>query len=187
MIAIETVQAFRIKDIIALFSLALLLTFITLILQYFEIYFLFYFIMFLLSFFLTITVFLVRKAGSATLFFIITSLISYYFPLLGILSELNKFLVLTSIGIIFELFFLVLKLEIKNIPIDVVFGAGFSIASFPWLILFLTKIEYTYQLLIKTLNVSLSAFFIALIASCLAFLLWYEIKKTKIILRYEFL
>jgi ABC-type thiamin/hydroxymethylpyrimidine transport system permease subunit len=72
---------------------------------------------------MSFTVHLVRKAGSATLFYCIGALLAFSINDLGA-TGINKLIVLVIAGIIFELIFLIFKLEIKNIPTDIIMEMG---------------------------------------------------------------
>ena len=136
--------------------------------------------------FMTFVVFLIGKAGSAVLFYFFIALISFHVPLLGIMG-VNKLITLVVAGIVFELVFLILKIELKNIPLDVVIGAAFSNAVIPIVASLLVSFVVVRQLLFDFLNLVLLYFIIGIAGSVISFLIWYRLKTTKMMIRFEYM
>jgi len=129
------------------------------------------------------TAFFIRKIGAVTLFYLLGALITVRINNLGDLGW-NKVIILVVAGIVFELFFLWLKIKIKNIPLDVVLGAAFSNASIPFTMLLL--IPSKKELMPYVINFALMAFIIGIMGAITAFLIWYNIKGLKPIIRLEY-
>lgn len=183
MIKLESFRRFRKIDFIAILLLALLWAFITWIINIPDNQFTFFLSLFVTTMFMTFTAFLIRRLGAVTLFYLFGALITININNLGGLG-FYKVPILLIAGIIFELFFLLLKIKIKNIPLDVVLGAAFSNFSIPFTMLLL--VPATKELLPFVWNFALMAFIIGIMASIVTFLIWYNIKNLKPIIKFEY-
>lgn len=143
------------------------------------------FSLFIAAFLMSFTVNLVRKAGSATLFYLIGGIFTYLINDLGALRS-TKLIALLFAGIVFETIFLILKLELKNIPLDIILGSALSAATIPITTGLLLSSTVSYSWLFELLNLSLLSFFIGVIGSVASFILWYNLRTTKIIMKYEY-
>tara|TARA_Y100000034_G_scaffold115205_1_gene152143 strand:+ start:11098 stop:11448 length:351 start_codon:yes stop_codon:yes gene_type:complete len=113
-------------------------------------------------------------------------LISYGVNDFGI-TGFNKIAVLVIAGVIFELVFLIFKLEIKNVQIDVVLGGGVSAASIPLLMGIVLSSGVVFNMILAMINLILLSFFVGIIGSVLSFLLWYKLKTSKMVLKFEYM
>jgi ABC-type thiamin/hydroxymethylpyrimidine transport system permease subunit len=138
-------------------------------------------VMFLLSF----TVHLIRKAGAATLFCLTGALLTFSFNDLGA-TGIPKLLVFLMAGIVFELGFLLFKLEFKNVQVDILLGTAFAAASIPFTTGMLLSSGVTLTMLTAMLNLILTSFFVGVIGAILSFLLWYHLRTTKWVLKFEY-
>ena len=128
------------------------------------------------------TALLIRKIGAVILFYFIGSIITISFN--NLIQGYYKILILVIAGIIFELIFLLSKKIYKyNIPFNLVLAAALSNASIPWIMLLFT---YSKELLPYTINFSLSALLIGVISSLITYLIWYNIKSNKTIIKFEY-
>jgi hypothetical protein len=184
MIAIESFKAFKPRDISAITILAGLLSLITYLLN--QVAFDNAIALLLtLGFFVTLTTLLIRKAGTAILFFAIVTALTINLASFGV-DGLSKIIVMILAGLVFELTFLVLKIEIKNIPLDVIIGAALSTASIPLLTGLVASTEIIQSLMINFLNLIILGFVSGLAGAVLAFLLWWNIRTAKWIMKFEY-
>lgn len=185
MMAIESFKKFRIKDTIIILLAGIWALSAFLINKYFDPQYSYMFSLLIAIFLMTFTVYLVRKAGSAMLFFVLGSVISYNLNDIGA-TGFNKLIVFLIAGIIFEVLFLIFKIEIKNIPMDIILGAVFSAASIPITTSLLLSLEVSIKMIYSLGNMVLISMFIAVMGSILSFLLWYKLRTTKFVLRFEY-
>jgi len=183
MIAIESFKRFRIKDLIIIMSFSVIYLIIDLIISFFNhpqynyILSFFFFI-----FILTFLVYLVRRAGTAALFGLTASIFTSTLGNLDITGQ-NKIIILTLLGILFEIVFLILKLEIKLLPLDVILSVALASAIIPIISIISIKVNSPTILF----NLSLLNFFIAISASIISFLLWFKLKTKRLIIEFEYL
>lgn len=186
MIAIESFKRFRMIDIIAIIVLDIVWLLINLIMNKLlgpqSSYILSLFIATIL---MSFTVHLVRKAGSATLFYFIGALLTYNINDLGI-TGLNKIIALLITGIVFELIYIIFKLEIKNVQVDIVAATAFSSMIIPIFTAFLS-ISIALSMISTLINWALLSFFIGLSGAIISFIIWHNLRTTKLILRYEYM
>ena len=186
MIAIESIKQFRLRDIIAitLFSLVasglsyLISTYISSQPTY---------VLSLLSLItiMALTIHIVKKAFSVTLFFFLTALLTLNINDIGP-TGLTKIAVYVLAGIVFELTFLIFKLEFKNIQMDIVLGAMLAAASIPITTALMLSPTMTLNNFLIMLNLILLSVFVGLGASIIAFIVWFRIKTKKIIMQFEY-
>ena len=183
MIEPETFRKFRKIDFIAIIIMALLWAFVTWLINILDNQFTFFIFLFITTMFMTLTALLIRKFFAVTLFYLIGAIITIPINNFGGLG-IYKVPILLIAGIIFELFFLLLKIKIKNIPLDIILGAAFSNFSIPFsMLLFVTA---TKELMPFVWNFALMAFIIGVMAAIVTFLIWYNIKGLKFIIRFEY-
>jgi len=163
--------------------LAVLWAFITWIINIPDNQFTFFLSLFVTTMFMAFTALLIRRVGAVTLFYLFGAIITISINNLGGLG-IYKVPILLIAGIIFELFFLLLKIKLKNIPLDIVLGAAFSNFSIPFTMLLF--IPATRELMPFVWNFALMAFIIGIMGSIVTFLIWYNIKNSKIIIKFEY-
>jgi len=186
MIAIESFKKFRIIDFLAIIILVLLwFLFSKIINNNFNATTTYFLSLLIITILMSFTAHLVRKAGSVTIFYFIGALFTSNLNNLGI-TGINKIIVFVIAGIVFELVFLILKIEIKNIKIDIISGVAISSAIIPLMIAFLLSPEAALNMIIPIFNLVLLSFFIGIIGSIISFLIWYHLKTTKLILKFEY-
>jgi len=183
MLELESFRKFRKIDLVAIMILALLWAFVTFLINLPNTQLTFMLSLFITTMFMAFTAFLIRKFFAVTLFYLFGSIITIPINNLGGLG-FYKVPILFIAGIIFELFFLLLKIEIKNIPLDIILGAAFSNFSIPFTMLFF--VEGTKELMPFILNFALMGFIIGVMGAITAFLIWYNIKGLKPIIRFEY-
>lgn len=186
MIAIESFKRFKIMDIIAILALAGLWFLLSFLLNKFlGPQFSYIWSLLIATILMSFTVHLVRKAGSATLFYGIGALFTYSINDLGA-TGLNKLIVLVIAGIIFELIFLIFKIEVKNIQVDIIAGTAISAATIPVTTGLLLSSNVALSMITLLINLILLSFLVGLAGSVISFLIWYKLKTTKMVLRFEY-
>ena len=186
MIAIESFRRFRLIDLIVIILFAIFWLVTNLVTsnrvspqtQYIV-------SLFFITFFMSCTVYVIRKAGAVTLFYLLCGLFTFSLNNLGT-TGLTKLLTLVISGVLFELTFIILKLELKSIPLDVIVGTAVSAASIPISTGLLLSPVMAQTLIISILNLALLSFFIGIVSGLVAFLIWYYLRTTKLIVSFEY-
>ena len=186
MIAIESFKKFKIIDITLIISISLVWWLLSFAIEKFIPVQSSYMISLLMATFLmSFAVHLIRKAGTSTLFYLIGSLMLYDVNDIGI-DGVNKVIIFLIAGIIFELAFLILKVEIKSIQIDIISATAISSMLIPLLTgLFLSPIV-SFNLITPLLNLTLLSLLIGIAGSVLSSIFWHNIKNNKMIIKYEY-
>jgi len=183
MIDLESFKRFRIIDILVILIIASIWAVFTWLVNIPDTTLTFFLSLFVTTMFMVFTSLLIRKFFAVTFFYIIAAIITIQINNLGGLG-FYKVPILLVAGLIFEIFFLLLKIKVKNIPLDVVFGAAFSNFSIPFtMILF---IPTTRDLMPYVWNFAIIAFIIGIMGSIVSFLIWYNIKSLKPIIKFEY-
>ena len=130
-------------------------------------------------------VYLTNKSGIAAIFSALTALFTFNLGDLGIIGG-QRIIVFILSALVFEFFFLFLKLHIHNVPLDIVLGTSFSLASLPLFIAFFLSPTLASSFPVALINLILSAFAVGLLASSIVFLIWHEVEKTRVILKIKF-
>jgi hypothetical protein len=186
MIAVESFKKFYLKDYIALVILSLIWFGASYLSDVFmgpqESYVL---SLLVLMFFMSYAVHLVRKAGSATLFYVLCAALTYGFNDLGI-TGMNKFYSFLVAGFFFELMFIILKVELHNVQIDIILGTALSAASIPVMTALLLSPTVAISMISSVGNLVLLSFFVGIVGSIISFLIWYRMKTFEWVLRYEY-
>ena len=183
MIQIEGLRRFRKVDLLTIIILALLCSAITSFINISNNQLTFILSLLITTIFMTFTALLINRVGAVTLFYLLCALITFRVNNLIILGW-DKVIILGTAGIIFELFFILIELQIKNIPLGVIMGAAFSNISIPFTMVLLTK--PTEEMVPHFKNFALMTFVIGLIGSIAMFLIWYNIKGKKFIIKYQY-
>lgn len=189
MIAVESFKKFNRKDAIAILILLNLFFIFNIILSFLKNNYSFLISGIILTTFIGLTTLIVRKFGSVLIFNILISIISYLsnFNLDAIsILGINNLIVLIIMSAIFEGLFLFLKLELKNIPIDMILCSAFAMASIPLSIGLLYSVEITKNMISNMINSILLYLLIGASGAIIAFLIWDAIKNNKTILKFEF-
>lgn len=187
MIAVESFKKFRILDVVLILFVSAIWAVIGYVVNILFTPQSSYIISLLIATFLmSFTVHLVRKAGSATLFYVIGGLLMFGLNDLGV-TNMNKIWVLLVAGVVFELAFIILKLELKNIQLDIVLGSAFSAASVPFSTAFLLSVSLAKDVIGSIINIALLSFMIGFVGAVASFFLWYKLRTNKAVLKYEYL
>lgn len=179
----ETLQLFRKKDFLLIFGFSLLFSFISYLVNQFNSETSFHLRLALFYMILVLSLLFVKKSGSV-LFFCIFSSVLYKSSLFQFISFYQALITFIVIGITFEAFFLLLKLEIKNIPLDILLGSAFSSSIISFVLLLFT--DKTYSLYTNAFNISAINFFTAIIGASCAFIIWFQIRSSKKVIKFEY-
>ena len=127
---------------------------------------------------LNLAVYLLNKFGVAFLTFSFLGVLAFPLALVGV-AGWTQLLVLFIAGLIFELLFITLKLEMHNIPLEIVIGTALSLSSIPLSVGMLLSPQLVLDFHVALLNMMALASLAALISSVTTFLLWYRLKEAK--------
>jgi len=183
MAKLEAIRSLRKIDFAAIVIAAILWAILTSYISSMNTPFSFVLSLFMTAFFASFVVLMVGRLGSAFLFYTIGAIISLPFDTMSSLG-IFKFPILMAAGLVFELIFLLLKLEVQNIPMDVVFGAAISNFLIPFMMII--TIQAQSQLMPFVWNLALTSFIAGLMGSVISFLLWYNIRHLKPIINFEY-
>ena len=181
----ETIRSFRPKDLAAILIAAVLYAAFSSAFLAFtqEIFFLNLAILLLI---LTFTLLLVNRSGTAIAICLLITLIHPYAQVVPFVTYFQHLAIMALVGFIFELSFLLLKLEIKSVPIDVVAGAAISASAIPWIIATFATPEWDPTIIIKIANISLINFLIGVISASAATFIWKLLQRKTLFLRFEY-
>jgi hypothetical protein len=187
MIAIESFKKFRVKDFYVTGGLAGVYLLISGVLSWINLPILSTTLaLFFYALLLSLVAYMVRKAGSATIFSLFSSLLSFNISNLDIFG-IDKVMVFVLTGVVFEGVFLILKLEVKSIPLDIVLGSGVAFGIMPLIISFVVSSGILSGFVLNLMNMIILYFFIGILGGIIGFLIWYKLKVTKLILKYEYM
>lgn len=172
-------EHFRKIELVAILILALLWAGLTYIVTFYFPY-VFELILLATALFATFTALLIRKVGSVTLFFSLAGTMTSVVPILGFLG-FGKILAFALMGIIFELAVYIFK----NYP-NLVIAGTVSNASMPWLMFWLGKAQLSTNLSYAMWNFTIVSSLLGLLGALTGLLIWYKVKNSKIVLRFEY-
>jgi len=134
--------------------------------------------------FVTFTLLLVKKVGTATLLLVIAALFTNGVGDIGP-TGIYKIMTFLVAGLVFEAIFLVLKLEYKSVPIDIVASSAIAAAIIPIVVGMLLSLGIAIDQLTTMINLVLLSLFIGILSSLLTYLLWYNVRTIKFIIKLE--
>jgi len=184
MIELESFERTRKIDLHLILIFASIWSIINIFIDYIAQEYLYHYSVISMIFFMTLTLFFVRRFGSATLFLTFGSIISSLFINFYSLGW-KIIIVFATSGLIFELFVILIKIEIAYTPLGVIIAAGISAGSIPWII-YSTILFKNPVLTSSVWNLSLLSFFIGTLTSTIAYLIWYHIKDYKKVIKFEY-
>lgn len=186
MIARESFRKFRFIDLLAVLCIAVLwMVLSTALNRFLGPQWSYGFSLLLATLLMSFTVHLVRKAGAATLFYLIGAALTLGVDDIGILG-MDKMIVLGIAGIIFEVVYIIFKLEFKSVKLDTILATAISSASIPISMSLLLSLTIALDMLKPAVNLILYSFFIGIIGAVLSFVLWYLLRTTHFVLRFEY-
>lgn len=127
---------------------------------------------------------ILKKSGVAIIFNLFVGILTFNQIDLGFIG-FKKILILVLAGLVFEIAFLVLKLHIFSIPLDLVIGTSISFASIYLIAGFILSANLASNFPTEMINLILLTFLVGLFGSFLAYLIWNKIKITRLVLEIE--
>lgn len=186
MIATEDLKKIRFRDLIITICAALVWSILAYIINVkYDSQVSYIISLILLTFLLSFILLLIKKAGIAFLFYILCGFFTSRIDDLGATGS-NKIIVLVLVGVIFEIVFLILKLEIKNIPLDIVLGTAISIAGIPIATALVLSFNVASVMIIPLINITFLSFFVGLGGSIMSFLIGYYLRTNKTFLKFTY-
>jgi len=187
MIAIESFKRFRMLDVIVVIILAgLWLPLSLAINNVFSPQSSYILSLLIGTLLMSLTVHLVRKAGTAILFYAMAALFTYNVSDLGA-TGINKVMVLVTAGIIFELVYMTFKIEVKNTQTDIIAATAISASTIPITIGLILSYSITLDKITSIVNLVLLSFLVGLAGAVISFLVWYNLRTKKTVLKFEYM
>jgi hypothetical protein len=141
-------------------------------------------ILFLTSFLMALSVLMIKKTGISLLFAVLCGIITYSENNLSFGAD--KLAILLASSLVLEISVFILKKEHFNIRVEVILGSALSGAVIPVAMLALVS-EGMRALLLPTVNFALAGFFVGASAGAVSTMLWYRIKSTRLMIKYEYM
>ena len=185
MFAIELFQIIRIKQLIfTLFVAAITSLFIYLANYFLPPVPLLIVSLFLLTIGMNLCVYMLRRFGIATIFMFFIAMLTFNISELGFYGW-NKVLTYVIAIVIFEIIYLIFKIEISSLPLDMIFGTAISLTSIflisPMLLSQTLLLVFTTELI----NLLIMTFATSIISSTIFALIWGKLASTKKIVKFE--
>ena len=185
MFAIELFQIIRIKQLIfTLFVAAITSLFIYLADYFLPPVPLLIVSLFLLTIGMNLCVYMLRRFGIATIFMFFIAMLTFNISELGFYGW-NKVLTYVIAIVIFEIIYLIFKIEISSLPLDMIFGTAISLTSIflisPMLLSQTLLLIFTTELI----NLLIMTFATSIISSTIFALIWGKLASTKKIVKFE--
>ncbi|MBI4151218.1 hypothetical protein HY492_03765 [Candidatus Woesearchaeota archaeon] len=125
-----------------------------------------------------------KRIGAATLFFLLSALLTFGLSDTGA-TGWQKLVSYLLAGIVFELAFLLLNLNIGSVWLAMALGTGIAIASIPLSTAFLLSRTLATSFPLELLNLIAIAGTVGIVASALSAIAWHWCALTKPVLRLE--
>ena len=185
MFAIELFQIIRIKQLIfTLFVAAITSLFIYLANYFLPPVPLLIVSLFLLTIGMNLCVYMLRRFGIATIFMFFIAMLTFNISELGFYGW-NKVLTYVIAIVVFEVIYLIFKIEISSLPLDMIFGTAISLTSIflisPMLLSQTLLLIFTTELI----NLLIMTFATSIISSTIFALIWGKLASTKKIVKFE--
>lgn len=191
LIAHEHIQKIKLKELVSIILISVVTSLLIFLNNYlmnnyfFDPSYIFIVSLALLVLGMNLSVYLIKKVGVSTLFYLIAAILTISITDLGI-TGWNKILVFAVAGILFGGPFLFLKLHLHYLPLDMIIGTIISTASIPLTAAFLLSSGLASSFPLTLINIILVAAAVGLAASIIAFFIWHSIQETKTIIKLEF-
>ena len=185
MFAIELIQIIRVKQLLFTLFIAAIAS----LLIYLADYFLpptplLIVSLFLLTIGMNLAVYMLKRFGIATIFMFFTAMLTFSLAEVGLYGW-NKVLTYVLAAVLFELIYLIFKVEIASLPVDMIVGTTISFTSIflisPMLLSQTILLVFTSELV----NILILVFAVSLISSTLFALIWGKLATTKKIVKFE--
>jgi hypothetical protein len=143
---------------------------------------------FVLCFFCSFLVLLLKDSLVGFLFLLFYSLISMGFNEFGVVGY-NKVVVFLLFALVFEVVFLLLKLEIDNVPLDVVLGVLFGVVMIPigsYFLLASDLLIFEVDIVSLLGNLIVVTLFFGGLGAFLGIFLWRRVKVSRLFLKISY-
>jgi hypothetical protein len=184
-IAHEHIMKFRTKEFVVIFIFAIVAFMINYLFSLvFDSSYLFIVGVFVLVLLLDLLVYLYKKSFVAMIFLTSYGVMSFNFLDFGVIG-FDKVIGLFLVSIIFELIFLVWKLNVYGIYVDVVLASSVMMLFFPLLNALLVSFDVVYSFPVKLINLMLVSFGSSLLASGVSYIIWRSVMGEKFMLKFR--
>ena len=186
MIAAESIREFRTADIAALFVLACLQSLFT---YPFEEVFREYFFLWSILVWVFLVAFgaqLTKRAGSAVILSVMSSILTWGVDDLGV-HGWRRLIIFVLSALVFEIVFIILKVEYKNVSFDVIAASALAGASIPLMMILVMSPQVGLNMGYDSVNLSLASLFAGIVGATLSFILWFELRAEPFVIRYQYL
>ena len=133
---------------------------------------------------MNLCVYMLRRFGIATIFMFFIAMLTFNISELGFYGW-NKVLTYVIAIVIFEIIYLIFKIEISSLPLDMIFGTAISLTSIflisPMLLSQTLLLIFTTELI----NLLIMTFATSIISSTIFALIWGKLASTKKIVKFE--
>jgi len=133
---------------------------------------------------MNLTVYMLKKFGVATIFMFITAMLTFNLAELGFYGW-NKVLTYVIAAIVFEIIYLIFKIEISSLPLDMIFGTAIGFTS----IFIISPMLLSQTLLLvfgsELINLLILTFATSIISSTIFGVIWGKLAATKKIVKFE--
>ncbi|HLC65317.1 MAG TPA: hypothetical protein VJI46_04300 [Candidatus Nanoarchaeia archaeon] len=126
---------------------------------------------------------IIGKTGSAILFYLAVSLLAFRINDIGA-TGIDKVITLFIAGMVFEIIFLIFKVEIGGIQLDIIAATALSVASIPITASLLLSVAVTASNIYTVTNLVLLAFFMGVLGAVASSLIWSRIKHSRFLLKF---
>ncbi|PIN74137.1 hypothetical protein COV20_00805 [Candidatus Woesearchaeota archaeon CG10_big_fil_rev_8_21_14_0_10_45_16] len=133
---------------------------------------------------MNLSVYLIKKAGVAVIFSLLTGIFTFFLNDIGVLGW-QKIITFLVSGLLFELIFLLLKIRVHDVPLELIIGSSLSAVTVVLVSAFLLSSSLARSFPLELLNLLLLAFVVGLFSSVLFFLFWQAVEQSKLILKLE--
>ena len=141
-------------------------------------------IFFMMVLLMSFSVFLIKKVGVATLFYVISALLTYKTNGLGI-SGTDRVVIFLITGIILDLILLIAKKEEKCASRSIITAAIISSGLFPIVSILRISFATAFSQISSAVNLILLSLLAGTLASLASYFIWRQIRTTKFSLRFE--
>lgn len=143
--------------------------------------------LFLLAVGMNVAVYLIKRFGAATLFFLVVAILTFTTEA-GTIKGWKKVVTFFLAGLIFEATLWLIRKKVddaQNISLGMIVGTTLSILSIPLIFSFLLSARLAGTLPASLLNLVILAFLVGLSGSLFTSLVWSFVGRRKIVLKFQ--
>ncbi|MEK6900368.1 MAG: hypothetical protein AABX05_04565 [Nanoarchaeota archaeon] len=133
---------------------------------------------------MNLAVYLIDRAGAATLFYVLAAAFTLRLNDLGVIGW-DKVLIFFIAGIIFEVIFLSLKIKVHHLSLDMVLGSSISAASVVIAAAFVLSSDLANSFPLELINLVLIGLASGLISSTILSLVWMHISRSRAVMKLQ--